>query len=122
MKQLLFLLASISFSVAALAQFAGNVTGSIKDGGNQKIIDATISLIKAADSSLFKTALTDREGNFIFENIPQGNYLVCASSLGLSKACSPTFSISNEKNNVNLGTIQLLCVTLFSILHIYNHP
>ncbi len=88
---------------------AGKVTGSIKDGGQQKIIDAaSVSLLKAKDSSLVKVAITDSAGNFVVENVKDGTYLVLATSIGHSKTYSNVFSISPEKLNVNLGVLQLI--------------
>ena len=111
MKYLFNLLTAMSISIVSLAQNTGKVTGSIKDGGNQKIIDAaTISLLKSKDSSLVKTAITDKEGNFIFENLKEGNYFVSASSLGHSKVYSNLFALTQEQSNINVGVLQLVPV------------
>ena len=111
MKHLFNLLTAMSISIVSLAQNTGKITGSIKDGGNQKIIDAaTISLLKSKDSSLVKTAITDKEGNFVFENLKEGNYFVSASSLGHSKVYSNSFTLTQEQNNINVGVLQLVPV------------
>lgn len=112
MKHLFILLTAMSMSMVSIAQTTGRITGSIKDGGNQKIIDAaTISLLKSSDSSLAKSAITDKEGNFVFENVKEGNYLVSAASLGHSKVYSNTFSISAEQTTYVVGVLQLVPVT-----------
>lgn len=99
----------MSISIVSFAQNTGKVSGSIKDGGNQKIIDAaTISLIRAKDSSIAKVAITDKTGNFFFENVKQGNYQVLATSLGHSKVYSKTFTISPEQQVIEVGTLQLV--------------
>ena len=109
MKHLFILLTAMSISIVSLAQNTGKVTGSIKDGGNQKIIDAaTISLLKSSDSMLVKTAITDKQGNFVFENLKDGNYLVCASSLGHSKVFSNSSSLTREQPSVHVGVLQLI--------------
>ncbi len=111
MKHFFNLLTAMSISIVSLAQNPGKVTGSIKDGGNQKIIDAaTISLLKGNDSSLVKTAITDKEGNFVFENLKAGNYLVSASSLGHSKVFSNSFTLTQEKPGIQVGILQLVPV------------
>lgn len=108
MKKFLTLLVISSTSMLGYAQNPGKITGNIKDGGNQKIIDAaSISLLKASDSSLLKTSLTDKEGNFVFENIKQGKYLVMASSLGHSKVYSSLLQIT-DSNAISAGTLQLV--------------
>src|SRR3954470_24428250 len=97
MKQIFSLLAGMCIVLSSLAQTAstGKITGSIKDGGNQKIIDAaSVTLLRAKDSSIAKTAIADKDGNFSFENIKDGNYLVLATSVGHSKSYSAVFTIN----------------------------
>ncbi len=54
-KNLLTALA-LTISFSGFSQTSGKINGIIKDGGNQKITDAaTVSLLKAKDSSLVKT-------------------------------------------------------------------
>jgi len=112
MKKFFSLLAAMSIAVCSYAQSGGKVTGSIKDGGNQKIIDAaSVSLLSAKDSSLVKTAVADKNGNFTFENLKDGNYLVMATSLGHSRSYSRSFSISSGQETVALEVLQLLPVS-----------
>ena len=67
----------MSSAICSFAQLPGKITGSIKDGGNQKVIDAaSISLLNAADSSLVKISVADKDGNFSFENVKEGNYFL----------------------------------------------
>ncbi len=110
MKLLFTTLIAISTSSLCLAQNQnGTINGSIKDGGNQKIIDAaSISLLKSKDSSLVKVAVTDKEGNFIFENVKPGAYLVSASSVGHAKTYSQAFTINESESNTNVGVLQLV--------------
>jgi hypothetical protein len=111
MKQFFSLLAAMSIAVCSYAQTGGKVTGSIKDGGNQKIIDAaSVSLLRAKDSSLVKVAITDKEGNFSFENVKDGNYLVLATSVGHAKSYSNSFLIAADKLSANVGMLQLVPV------------
>ncbi|HJY21284.1 MAG TPA: carboxypeptidase-like regulatory domain-containing protein, partial [Hanamia sp.] len=73
-----------------------SITGSITDGGNQKIIDAaSVSLFSAADSSLIKTSLADKEGNFVFEHVPLGKYYLLATSTGHLKTFSPAIEVKD---------------------------
>lgn len=111
MKKFFNLLVASSIALCSQAQTntAGKVTGSIKDGGQQKIIDAaSISLLKAKDSSLIKVAITDKEGNFSIENVKDGDYLVLASSVGHSKTYSKVFTVSAEQPTANVGVLQLV--------------
>ncbi len=111
MKKLFSLLAATAIGMSSFAQSAngGKISGSIKDGGNQKIIDAaSVSLLKAKDSSLVKVAVTDNSGNFSFENVKEGNYLVLATSIGHSKSYSQAIGISSTALSANVGVLQLI--------------
>ena len=111
MKQLLHLLTAMSISFVSFAQNSGKVSGSIKDGGNQKIIDAaSISLLKTKDSSVAKVAITDKFGNFTFENVKDGTYLVLAASIGHSEVYSKSFSIATGQKQFSTGVLQLVPV------------
>ena len=110
MKQFFSLLAAITIGMSSQAQSVsgGKISGSIKDGGNQKIIDAaTVSLLKAKDSSLVKAAVTDAVGNFNFDNVKEGNYLVLATSIGHAKTYSNIFTVS-ANNPALVGVLQLV--------------
>ena len=109
MNKFFSLLAAMTIGMSSIAQTGGKVSGSIKDGGNQKIIDAaSVSLLKAKDSSLVKVAVTDKAGNFSFENLKEGSYLVLATSIGHSKIYSNSFSIAADQLSVNVGVLQLV--------------
>ena len=111
MNKLFSLLAAITIGMSSYAQTGGKVSGTIKDGGNQKIIDAaTVSLLKAKDSSLVKAAVTDPAGNFVFENVKNGTYLVRATSIGHSKSYSTPITISETNLASNVGVLQLVPV------------
>ena len=98
-------------TIVGIAQTNGKITGTIIDGDDQKIIDAaTISLLKAKDSGLVKLSLTDKQGNFSFENIKNGNYLIMASSIGHRKVYSSPVAIT-EGSNASVGTLKLLAQT-----------
>lgn len=110
MKHFFSLLAAMSIAMCSLAQTGGNkISGSIKDVGNQKVIDAaSISLLKSADSSLVKVAVTDKAGNFSFENVKEGSYLVLATSVGHAKIYSNKFVVNAANPTANVGVLQLV--------------
>src|ERR1700754_2227238 len=108
MKKLFSLLAVAFIGMSSFAQSGGKISGSIKDGGNQKIIDAaSVSLLRAKDSSLVKVAVADKDGNFSFENVKEGSYLVLATSVGHTKTYSSKISITPDALSANTGVLQL---------------
>jgi iron complex outermembrane recepter protein len=109
MKKFFSLLAAIAIGMSSFAQTGGKISGSIKDGGNQKVIDAaSVSLLKAKDSALVKVAVTDKDGNFSFENIKEGSYLVLATSIGHTKTYSPKINITADALTASAGVLQLI--------------
>ncbi len=112
MKKLIATLALAGISICSYAQNGGKITGMIKDGGNQKVIDAaSISLLKSQDSSLVKTSLTDKDGSFSFESLKEGKYLVMATSIGHSKVYSSLLEISATSLEAHTGVLQLVANT-----------
>src|SRR5688572_11702242 len=109
MKKFLTLLFVAIGSMAAVAQTpSGTVSGSIKDGGQQQVIDAsTVSLLRSKDSGLIKTSVTDKLGNFSFENVKEGSYVVMATSVGHTKVYSKSFSINADNLQMSIGVLQL---------------
>ncbi|MEY2835047.1 MAG: hypothetical protein RLZZ557_709 [Bacteroidota bacterium] len=56
----------LSIAFAASAQSSGTIAGTIKQQNGEVLVGATIQLLKA-DSSLYKTAISDKSGNFEME-------------------------------------------------------
>jgi iron complex outermembrane recepter protein len=110
MKKMMGLLVMITFlSVLSQAQTNnGKIAGHVIDG-NQKIIEsATITLLKAKDSTVAKMGAASKDGNFEFDGIAEGRYMVSVSAVGHKKAFSETFDINAENISVSLKTIELI--------------
>ncbi|MBD0333120.1 MAG: carboxypeptidase regulatory-like domain-containing protein, partial [Chitinophagaceae bacterium] len=109
MEKISTLLGGIIFGLVSIAygQFPGKVTGSVHDG-NQKILElATISLLRAKDSSIVKVNAADKNGNFAFENIPEGRFLISVTAVGHEKGFSEVFELTSFNTYINLKPIQL---------------
>src|SRR5258705_10387498 len=102
MKKIFTLLSiAIFFSFTLPAQTkTGKITGIVKDASEKKIHSATVSLLKAKDSSIIKFAATNKDGAYEFLNIADGKYLVSVSSVGYAKAASDAFEISSSNTAV----------------------
>lgn len=72
----------------------GKVEGRIGDPNGQPIESATVTLHNAKDSSRLKVTTTGKTGQFSFDHIAAGKYLVSVSSVGFSTAWSPSFELS----------------------------
>lgn len=108
-KFLTFLIAIITLSFTTEAQNAtGRVTGSVIDGNTKTIESATITLLRSKDSSVAKISLANKDGNFLFENVVEGKYVVSISAVGHTKGYSESFEISPSNLSVSLKTIELI--------------
>ncbi|HEU4553902.1 MAG TPA: TonB-dependent receptor [Chitinophaga sp.] len=103
MKHLIALLtlSSIISSASLKPAFAqssspAKITGQVTQAGNKPMEFATVTLLKAKDSSLVKGAIADVSGRYEFENIKQGRYLVAAYYIGMTKAYSQPFEVNGK--------------------------
>ena len=105
MKNLLFLFASLLF-IPNFETFAqGKINGQITDDKNKIVEFASVTLLKAKDSTLVKGALSDQNGSFEFEKIASGKYLVNISQMGYKKFYTPRFSLDSDNLNVKLSNL-----------------
>ncbi|WP_423147520.1 outer membrane beta-barrel protein [Rubrolithibacter danxiaensis] len=91
----------------AMAQNNGSVGGKVVDEQQKPLDYATLNLLNAKDSSLVKTVLSEVTGDFKFQNIKNGEYLVSATTVGYKKAVSKPFKIEETNKNITLPAFQL---------------
>ncbi len=80
------------------AQNRAKITGAVKDAAGKPVPAATITLLRAADSSFVKAEVTDAAGVFSIEQVTAGSYFVAASSAGLQKTNSAIFSVKDGED------------------------
>lgn len=95
---------AIFFSFILKAQ-NGKVSGVVQDGSAKTINAATVSLLRAKDSSSVKFAPTNKNGQYEFLGVADGKYLVAASNVGYRKALSGIFEVSASNTSVNLPVL-----------------
>jgi len=100
------------FTILSLFSFSqssnGKINGSVIDGNTKTIESASITLLRAKDSSIAKISTSDNKGNFTFDNIAFGKYLVSISAVAHQKAYSETFELSANNSPLTVKTIRLL--------------
>ena len=102
-KILTLLTVALTLSIVSQAQTkGGRVSGHVIDGNTKTIESATITLIKAKDSSVAKISVANKDGDFVFENVADGRYLVSITAVGHQKGFSESFEISEKNQAVNL--------------------
>lgn len=104
---LLVITALLSAIVLPAQNKSGKISGNIISPEKHPVEAAAIQLLKTDSKALVKTALTDKAGNFSFEKIADGKYLISISALGFEKKISGPVEISVAKPDVAVPAIEL---------------
>lgn len=105
----ILILVCIAGGQSALAQMkaAAKVNGSVIDAEKKPLDYATLTLLRGRDSVLVKSAMTDQAGNYSFENVAPGDYLVAVSMIGYKKTYSKPFALTARGPAVTVPVIQV---------------
>ncbi len=104
---LLLVAISCSVSFAQQAAPAAKVSGALVNDQGKPLDYATVSLLRASDSTVVKGALSNDAGVYVFTNIKAGNYIVKASVVGYQKAVSKSFSVPANASQVTAPALNL---------------
>ena len=85
----------------------GKIVGTVKDGLGKPISGATVTLLKAKDSSLAKVSVAGKDGKYEFEKVVYGRYLVSVTATEHTRNLSPVFEISESNPEITLKAIEL---------------
>lgn len=102
MKKILFLLCtwSLVFHVSAKVK----LEGKIMDGNTSQTLEYVNLRLLNADSVFIRGTASGSNGEFIFENLEKGDYLINASYIGYEELY---ISISNLDENLDVGEITM---------------
>lgn len=99
----LFLISSVSL----LAQ-SGKIQGLVLDSDTRESIPfATVALLKPGETAPLSGVITSSDGNFVIDNIPNGQYELSISFMGFTTHEITDLSISTTSPTLNLGNIEL---------------
>lgn len=102
---IVLLLSLLSFEPVLAQRADGSIKGKLIDSTTkQPVVDATVSVISAGDSSLASFTLSTKLGTFEIKNLLPGNYKLVISSKGLQEIRKP-FSITAETKLVDVATL-----------------
>jgi hypothetical protein len=96
---LLFLSA---LSVTHAQVVSGNIAGTVVDKSGAVVANATVTVTNIA-TRFSKTLTTNQKGEFLFINLPVGNYTVDAAAPGFAKSQIASFPVQlNQTNSVTV--------------------
>ncbi|HSC54674.1 MAG TPA: TonB-dependent receptor [Phnomibacter sp.] len=81
----------------------GKIKGLVADNKQQPMANASVFLQKAKDSSIVRSAITDKEGHFEFAAITAGNYFVKTSAMGFAESNSEKFELKDGETKSLAG-------------------
>jgi hypothetical protein len=108
MKQIFTLLMLIVTLTSQAQTGKAKISGTVFDGSQKTIESASIALLKAKDSLTVKYAVANKDGQFVFEDIANGRYMVSITAVGHQKGYSETFEVSEASQNIQLKKIELV--------------
>ncbi len=86
----------------------GVVSGVISEKGtNEPMEYSTVAIYSAIDSSLVGGTVSDREGNFEVDNLPDGDYYLEANYIGYEKIMVGQVFISPDSRKLDIGIIEM---------------
>jgi len=87
---------------------SGEISGVVLDETKSPFPYTTVSLLNAKDSTVVKGTLTADNGSYVFNNIPEGHYLIAFYAIGYKKAIKGPYLIDKNKTHHQLESSQLL--------------
>lgn len=102
---------SIMLLICSLVTYAqpksARISGQVMDDTRKPIAGATISLLRMADSALFKTAVSTKDGRFDFDNLAGDKYLLMVSAVGYETTRSELIELlAGTDSQDNLVTLR----------------
>ena len=104
MRQIYSLVVMIFMNASVFAQTIPVISGRVSDEQNNPLQGATVSLLKATDSTVVKFTATDKKGNYEFVINKPGCFFLAVTSVGFNKGYSKTFEYTADKA-VTVGTV-----------------
>ncbi|NNU34515.1 TonB-dependent receptor [Mucilaginibacter sp. S1162] len=98
----LLLILGTATAFAQNAKPPGTISGKLVNDQSAAMDYATISLLRAKDSTVVKGTLTNDAGAYTFDNIKPGEYIIKATTVGYTAAMSAVFTVNTEAVNVPL--------------------
>lgn len=105
MKSCLTIVVCFLFTLVSISVKAADISGVITDDEKKPVATATVALLKEDGKTLVKTALSNEDGSFLFDDIRDGQYYVHVTMLGYGLYQSELLHVQSE--NVSIGTIIL---------------
>jgi hypothetical protein len=106
-RQLFPVILIMMLSIGAMAQQGGTISGLVSYPDNKALESATVTLLRAPDSSLIKRSLSDQKGFYGFAKLKKGAYILLVEAVGYHRWISQPIRLNTDTSTVHLDAIRL---------------
>ncbi len=85
-----------------------STSGKVVNEVNEPVANANALLLRGKDSVLVKGMITSTSGNYVFQNIPAGNYLITSTFSGYTQVYTKSFELKGSSYSHSIETVMLL--------------
>lgn len=113
MKNIYYTIITCLFSLftifSASAQIeTGKLSGKVFDEKQTSLSYASVSLLKAKDSTLIKGSITEDNGTYSFNDLSDGQYLIAINMIGYAKVFKGPYAITTANKIHKIENVTLL--------------
>ena len=105
--RLFFLFACLLGCGFSMAMGQNRLSGEVRDAEQAALSDVTVYLLRAADSSLLRTALTEEDGKFQFDGLAADTVLVVLRRTGYIAATSAQLVLDGSSEAVQVPPMRM---------------
>jgi outer membrane receptor protein involved in Fe transport len=107
---LIYALSLLTFSEVNAQNNSGNgkLTGKVLDEKHLNMAYASVSLLKAQDSTLIKGSITEDNGTYLFTGLQEGKYLIAINMIGYAKVFKGPYVINAVHKVYNIDNVELI--------------
>ena len=106
MKRICLLLVMALLIQGVFAQTGpGKIKGKIIDQQKKAVEGASVALHRFTDSTIERLSVAKKDGNFEFDQVPEGRYFLQVTALGFAAHNSKMISISVERPVIELEEV-----------------
>jgi hypothetical protein len=105
---LIFVICLFMLPVAHAQTGSGKLSGKVLDEKHANLSYASVSLLKAKDSTLIKGSITEDNGTYQFSNLVDGQYIIAINMVGYAKVLKGPYLINNTHQSYTVDQVELV--------------
>jgi outer membrane receptor protein involved in Fe transport len=105
---LIFVICLFLLPVVHAQTNSGKLSGKVLDEKSASLSYASVSLLKAKDSTLIRGSITEDNGTYLFSNLADGQYIIAINMVGYAKVLKGPFQINDAHKTYTVDQVQLV--------------